>query len=483
MVCRAQKAKTPFALACQGGSAEAARILACTGCHIPIGTTMMDEYRKQAKFMDRKASWIKTKQVLALLDNLEKVKPPDWGDWFRNEWPAVLSDIDADHKTEVEEVKAIEMQVQHTMVAREQAMKMKAASQAQKRNRLKAEVAEAAAKAEAEASAARAQLRKETEEQEAAERASQEAHQARDDAERQQRVKKARDAELARAQQYRSQAEAIARGEGIELPPSPEPEPEPEPDDHDRVTFTRAALHGGSPMDSHSRIPAAPTGRTRGFSDTDGSSLPTHQPPPPSEPYFEPGSPGSMGEESSYQRTRYEDTMDRQWASPSAPPSVTSPRWALTGGASGEGQRVSATPPRSVSRTDSGALYGSMRGLRVQEVELSSGAEPSIGLSARRAAEDVIGVDGHIREGLALSPGAYRSGSLSAGDAPVRRTLSPARTSAASVLSVSSPPPGPLGYGRTLSNRSVVENRNGLGSWRQVVHSPARRPAASPSRT
>ena len=182
--CRAQKAKTPFALACQGGSAESARILACTGCHVPIGTTMMDEYRKQAKFMDRKASWIKTKQVLALLDNLEKVKPPDWGDWFRNEWPAVLSDIDADHKVEKEEFKAIEMAMQHTMIAREQAMKMKAASQAQKRNRLKAEAAEAQTRGEAEAAAARAQLRRETEEQEAAERASQEARQARDEAER-----------------------------------------------------------------------------------------------------------------------------------------------------------------------------------------------------------------------------------------------------------------------------------------------------------
>ena len=94
-------------------------------------------------------------------------------------------------------------------------------------------------------------------------------------------------------------------------------------------------------------------------------------------------------------------------------------------------------------------------------------------------------MDGRAREGLTLSPGAYRTGSLSAaaGDAPIRRTLSPARTSAASALSMSSPAPGPLGYGRTLSNRSVVENRNGLGSWRQVVQSPGRRPAASPSRT
>ena len=33
-----RKAKTPFALACQGGAAEAARILACTGCSIPIGS-------------------------------------------------------------------------------------------------------------------------------------------------------------------------------------------------------------------------------------------------------------------------------------------------------------------------------------------------------------------------------------------------------------------------------------------------------------
>ena len=55
----------------------------------------MDEYRRLAQFMDRKATWLKTKQVLALLDNLEKVAPPDWGDWFRHEWPAVLSDISA----------------------------------------------------------------------------------------------------------------------------------------------------------------------------------------------------------------------------------------------------------------------------------------------------------------------------------------------------------------------------------------------------
>ena len=441
-----QKAKTPFALACQGGCAEAARILACTGCYIPIGTTVMDEYRRLAKFMDRKAAWLKTKQVLALLDNLEKVAPPDWGDWFRHEWPAVLSDIATTQKEDEEVDQAITVAIERTTNARMVAMKMQAASAAQKKNRLRKQAEEEAARIAAEEAAERDKLQKEKEEQGAAERAAVEAQKARDEAARLQRVKAIRDQELARAHRFQEEAAALASGEGISSPESSllplQPEPEPEPDG--RVTFSHSALRGGT-MIGGSDIPAAPTGRAHGFSDVNDRELPLGQPPPPSTPPppsppsrqstpYEAKEPGSAGDgaESTYQRSRYE--MARQASSPTSPSRlVNSPRWALTGGVNGEGQLVnhsshlgSITSPTRVGglgaeprggagtnrafsrnvvdtvRRDTGILPGSMGGLHMP------GGQDRVGGSPRRAYEqpvvEVIGVDGRRREGLSLSP-------------------------------------------------------------------------------
>ena len=405
---------------------------------------MMDEYRKQAKFMDRKASWLRTKQVLALLDNLEKVAPPDWSDWFRAEWPAVLSELDTQQKEEKEELEAIDKAIAHTMAAQETASRMRAASAAQKKNRLKRQAEEEAARLAAEQAAQREKLRIEKEEQQAAERAAAEAQKARDEAARLQRVNEMRDKELARARHFQEEAEAIAKGEGIALPESPEPpalEPQPEPEGDGRVAFTGSALRGGTTIGA-SNTPAAPTGgqRPRGFSDASGELAPG-QPPPPSTPY-EPGSPG-YGEEAMYQRERYEDA--RRTTSPSPPTHlVSSPRWALTGG--GEGQRVNysshlgpvTSPTRvgglgaeprtplqhTLSRSDSspagddssgrGApLTGSMAGLYVSEVELIA-PQPAARSSSGGGEDevDVMGVDGRRRAGLSLSPRTDSSSSV-----------------------------------------------------------------------
>ena len=469
----------------------------------------MDEYRRLAKFMDRKAAWLKTKQVLALLDNLEKVAPPDWGDWFRHEWPAVLSDIATTQKEDEEVDSAITVAIERTSNARMVAMKMQAASAAQKKNRLRKQAEEEAARIAAEEAAKREKLRQEKEEQDAAERAAVEAQKARDEAARQQRVKAMRDQELARAHRFQEEAAALASGEEVSFPKSsllplqPEPEPEPEPGDHGRVTFSHSALRGGT-MIGGSDIPAAPTGRAHGFSDANDRKLPLGQLPPPSTPpplsppprhstpydAKEPGSAGA-GEESTYQRSRYE--IARQACSPTSPSRlVTSPRWALTGGANGEGQLVahsshlgSITSPTRVGglgaeprggagtsrgfsrndvdtvRRDPEILAGAMRGLHM------SGGQDRVGRSPRgeykQPVVEVIGVDGRRREGLSLSPrtdsSVLRSAPLSvqagrrftSGPAAISssyrysdhtRTISPSRSSsmpASSLLSVRSP--------------------------------------------
>lgn len=54
---------------------------------------MINEYRKLAKYMDREAKRLNTRQVLALLDNLEKVASSDWSAWFEHEWPAVACGV------------------------------------------------------------------------------------------------------------------------------------------------------------------------------------------------------------------------------------------------------------------------------------------------------------------------------------------------------------------------------------------------------
>ncbi len=468
----------------------------------------MDEYRRLAKFMDRTASWIKTKQVIALLDNLEKVARPDWGDWFRQEWPAVLSDIAAAHKEEQETHLAITEAMERTASARQVALRMKAASEAQKKNRLRVQAEEEDARRAGEEAAQREKLRKEKEEQEAAEHAAAEAQKARDEAARQRRVKALRDQELARAQRFHEEAKAIATSAGIALHENdllamqPEPEPEPVREDTGRVTFSNSALCGGT-MIGGSNTPAAPTGRAPGFSDIAEHPLPLGQPPPPSTPppqspppphsasdeLDEPKSPG-YGEEATYQRSRYDAArQERSQTTPSR--LVTSPRWALTGGAHGEGELVNhsshlgtITSPtrlgglwaepsagakidRTISRTDldvvrrdAGILQGRMAKQYVSEVQVPSPdrRDARYSGSPRREHEqpvvEVIGVDGRRREGLSLSP---RTDSSALRDAPLEvqserlssssryradgRTLSPSRSSsrtASSVLSVRS---------------------------------------------
>jgi hypothetical protein len=461
--------------------------------------------------MDRKASWIKTKQVIALLDNLEKVARPDWADWFRQEWPAVLSDIAAAQKEEQEVQLAISAAMEHTAKARQVALHMKAASAAQKKNRLRKQAEEEFARVAAEEAAEREKLRKEKEEQEAAERAAVEAQQARDEAARLQRVKVLRDQELARAQRFQEEAKAIATGEGIALQetdllamrPEPEPEPEPAHEDFGRVTFTNSALCGGTTIGA-SNIPAAPTGRAYGFSDVADHALPLGQPPPPSTPppqspprphsasheLNEPGSPG-YGEEATYQRSRY-DAARQKSSQTTSSRLVISPRWALTGGAHGEGQLVNHTshlgPITSPTRVGGlgaepragGGADRAVSGSDVDAMQRDAGILPEgtarqyvYGVQVRspdrrdarsagsprreydQPVVEVIGVDGRPREGLSLSP---RTDSSALRDAPLDvrserlssssryhdggRTSSPSRSSsrlASSVLSVRSP--------------------------------------------
>ena len=206
-----RKAKTPFALACQGGAAEAARILACTGCSIPIGSSAMEEYRKQAKFMDRSARWLKTKQVLALLDNLEKIAPPDWADWFHHEWPAVLSELSAGQKIEKEQDAVVDRAVLRVAEAREAAFNMKAAAERMRKNREQREAEEAAAKAAAAEAAQRELEARDREEQLAAERAAEDARIQRDEAVRLANVRQLKEAELARVREFEAEASAARK--------------------------------------------------------------------------------------------------------------------------------------------------------------------------------------------------------------------------------------------------------------------------------
>ena len=171
--------------------------------------------------------------------------------------------------------------------------------------------------------------------------------------------------------------------------------------------------------------------------------------------------PESLGDgEEAYQRSRYEET--RRASSATSPSRlVTSPRWALTGGARGEGQLVNhsshlgpITTPTRVGGLGAEArrVTGTDRALSLQT------SETHVRTPDRREARvrspypvheqpivEVIGVDGRRREGLSLSP---RTDSSVLRRAPLdvqteRRLLSrsPSRTasSALSVLSAVRP--------------------------------------------
>eukprot|EP01047_Picozoa_sp_COSAG01_P006541 COSAG01_NODE_238_length_20679_cov_140.041399_3_plen_340_part_00 len=143
------RAKTPFSLALATGAHEAARILACSGCTVPSGSSQMQEFRDHAKFMDRRARWLKTKQVLALLDMLERTPRSQWTEAFRLEWPNTLRDLQTAQIAQEEEDHVIDEGIANMVSARKAAKQLLEARE-QRRQRQEREVEERAAEAERE---------------------------------------------------------------------------------------------------------------------------------------------------------------------------------------------------------------------------------------------------------------------------------------------------------------------------------------------
>ena len=112
------KTRSPFELAIAGGHAEAARILAASGCSIKTGVSQWQDYRKQAMFMDRQIRWLKTKQVLALLDLLQKTPRQNWHEACRVDWPVLNASLSLKQAEEEDDEAAEDHRLATVMAAK-----------------------------------------------------------------------------------------------------------------------------------------------------------------------------------------------------------------------------------------------------------------------------------------------------------------------------------------------------------------------------
>ena len=203
------KAKTAFALSIASGAAEAARTLACAGCMVHAGSTQMQMYRESAKYMDRRVRWPKTKQVLALLDLLERTPRNDWSSAFQSEWPEILQGIQERQRLQEAEDQILEQGWQTMMKAREAAAKLKGAKEArQRREEREAEARQREAQRELE-EAERRQKERQAAEQLAAQKAARLAKQELEIAQRKQALEKQKAAERSRIDQLEKETAAI----------------------------------------------------------------------------------------------------------------------------------------------------------------------------------------------------------------------------------------------------------------------------------